>query len=98
MGKEAVQEAKTGGEIARYVKAPYRASRACMGTVKRVRKSTGHVGKIGTIRRAPSLCSESHEGAGGKSGTGEKAAGSFPRQGQPVDYQVQSERRNLIEQ
>ena len=35
MGKEAVQEAKTGGEIARYVKAPYRASRACMGTVKK---------------------------------------------------------------
>lgn len=35
MGKEPVQEAKTGGEIARYVKAPYRASRACMGTVKK---------------------------------------------------------------
>ena len=35
MGKEPVQEAKTAGEIARYVKAPYRASRACMGTVKR---------------------------------------------------------------
>lgn len=35
MGKEPVQEAKTSGEIARYVKAPYRASRACMGTVKK---------------------------------------------------------------
>lgn len=35
MGKEPVQEAKTGGELARYVKAPYRASRACMGTVKK---------------------------------------------------------------
>lgn len=35
MGKEPVQEVKTAGEIARYVKAPYRASRACMGTVKR---------------------------------------------------------------
>lgn len=35
MGKESVQEAKTGGEIARYVKAPYRASRACMGAVKK---------------------------------------------------------------
>ena len=35
MGKELAQEAKTSGEIARYVKAPYRASRACMGTVKK---------------------------------------------------------------
>lgn len=35
MGKEPVQQAKTGGEIARYVKAPYRASRACMGTIKK---------------------------------------------------------------
>ncbi len=32
MGKEPVQQAKTGGEIARYVKAPYR---ACMGTIKK---------------------------------------------------------------
>ena len=36
MGKEPVQEAKSAGEIARIVKAPYRASRACMGTVKKV--------------------------------------------------------------
>ena len=35
MGKEPVQQAKTGGEIAHYVKAPYRASRACMETVKK---------------------------------------------------------------
>ena len=35
MGKEPVQQAKTGGEIARYVKAPYRANRACMGTIKK---------------------------------------------------------------
>ena len=35
MGKEPVQQAKTGGEIARYVKAPYRASRACMGVIKK---------------------------------------------------------------
>lgn len=35
MGKEPVQEAKTGGEIARYVKVPYRASRACMGAMKK---------------------------------------------------------------
>ncbi len=35
MGKEPVQQAKTGGEIARYVKAPYRASRACMGAMKK---------------------------------------------------------------
>lgn len=35
MGKEPVQQAKTGGEIARYVKAPYRASRACMGALKK---------------------------------------------------------------
>ena len=30
MGKEPVQQAKAGGEIARYVRAPYRASRACI--------------------------------------------------------------------
>lgn len=35
LGKEPVQQAKTGGEIARYVKAPYRASRACMGVLKK---------------------------------------------------------------
>ena len=35
MGKEPAQEAKTGGKIDRYVKAPCRASRACMGTVKK---------------------------------------------------------------
>ena len=35
MGKEPVRQAKTGGEIARYVKAPYRASRACMGAMKK---------------------------------------------------------------
>lgn len=35
LGKEPVQQAKTGGEIARYVKAPYRASRACMGALKK---------------------------------------------------------------
>ena len=35
MGKEPVQQAKTSGEIARYVKAPYRASRACMGAMKK---------------------------------------------------------------
>ena len=35
MGKEPVQQAKTGGEIAHYAKAPYRASRACMGAMKK---------------------------------------------------------------
>lgn len=35
MGKEPVQQAKTSGEIARYIKAPYRASRACMGAMKK---------------------------------------------------------------
>lgn len=35
LGKEPVQQAKTGGEIARYVKAPYRASHACMGAMKK---------------------------------------------------------------
>lgn len=35
MGKEPVQQAKAGGEIARYAKAPYRASRACMGAMKK---------------------------------------------------------------
>lgn len=30
-----MQQAKTSGEIARYVKAPYRASRACMGAMKK---------------------------------------------------------------
>ena len=35
MGKEPLQEAKTGGQVARYVKAPYRASRACMGAIKK---------------------------------------------------------------
>lgn len=35
MGKEPVQEAKTSGAVAAYLKAPYRASRACMGAVKK---------------------------------------------------------------
>lgn len=35
MGEEPVQQAKTGGEIAHYAKAPYRASRACMGAMKK---------------------------------------------------------------
>lgn len=35
MGKEPVQEAKSAGAITQYVKAPYRASRACMGTVRK---------------------------------------------------------------
>ena len=35
MGKEPVQEAKTSGAVAHYIKAPYRASRACMGTVEK---------------------------------------------------------------
>lgn len=34
MGKEPVTEAKTAGAAAHYVKAPYRASHACMGTLK----------------------------------------------------------------
>lgn len=35
MGKKPVQEAKTVGEIARCIKSPYRASLACMGTMKK---------------------------------------------------------------
>lgn len=35
MGKEPAQEAKTAGTAAHYVKAPYRASRACMGIMKK---------------------------------------------------------------
>lgn len=35
MGKEPAQEAKTAGAVAHYVKAPYRASRACMGTLQK---------------------------------------------------------------
>lgn len=35
MGKETVQKAKAGGAVARYIKAPYRASHACMGTIKK---------------------------------------------------------------
>lgn len=35
MGKEPLQETKTGGQVARYVKAPYRASCACMGAIKK---------------------------------------------------------------
>ena len=57
MGKDPVQEAKTGGEIARYVKAPYRASRACMGTVEKAAvKAMGALEKLEQkAQRRPSV-------------------------------------------
>lgn len=65
MGKEPVQEARTGGEIARYVKAPYRASRTCMGTVKKsAEKALDVLDKLEhTAERRPSVLKTMREQA-----------------------------------
>ena len=65
MGKEPVQEAKTGGEVARYVKAPYRASHAYMQTVKKsVEKALDALDRLEqTAERRPSVLKAMREQA-----------------------------------
>lgn len=75
LGKEPVQQAKTGGEIARYVKAPYRASRACMGVLKKnTEKAMAALEKLEQqTQRRPSVLAAMRE----------KAAKAAPIKNQP---------------
>lgn len=52
MGKEPIQEAKTAGAITQIVKAPYRASRACMGTIRKTaEKAAGALERLAQAAR-----------------------------------------------